>query len=216
MAVSVRELSAGGAGACVLVGALAGLPFHFLGDLAIGVPAALVTATGIFKFWPSAQQIQRENAIDAAIAQVAQQAGIDSKEVVEAINTATSKLATVRKHALDIHAPNTKRRIEKICQIGDQIVEDFRIDPKDVRAARSWIGTYLDQTIDLVKAYATLSRTGSRSIEAQQQMAKFDDMLDLLQSEFDKLLKSLVENDINEFGVNVAVMQDMLKNEGIR
>ena len=215
MAISTREVTALGSGGCVLAGALLGLPFHFLGDLAVGIPAALVTAAGIFKFWPSAQQIRREEAIDNAIAAVAAQSGIDTKEVVEAINTATNKLATVRKHALDIHAPNTKRRIERICKVGDQIVEDFRIDPKDVRVARSWIGIYLDQTVDLVKAYAVLSRTGSRSIEAQEKMAKFDDTLELIETEFNNLLKSLVDNDVADFDVNSAVMRDMLKQEGI-
>jgi 5-bromo-4-chloroindolyl phosphate hydrolysis protein len=187
-----------------------------LGDLAISIPAALATGGGILWFWPSRQQVKREKALDTLIESVSKQAGIDPKEVVEAINTANTKLATIRKHAEDIRAPNTKRRIGKICNIGDQIVEDFRVDPKDVRVARTWIGTYLDQTIDLVKAYAQLSRTGARNIEAQEKMAQFDSMLDLIESKFDELLKTLLENDVMDFDVNVSVMRDMLEQEGIR
>jgi 5-bromo-4-chloroindolyl phosphate hydrolysis protein len=216
MTLSVREVSAIGAGGSVLAGSLLGLPFHFFGDLALGVPLAIVTAAGIFKFWPSAHQVQREQELDTVIAAVSKQAGIDTKEVLEAINTSKAKLEKIRQHAADIRAPNTKRRIEHICKIGDQIVEDFRVDPKDVRVARSWSGTYLDQTIDLVKAYAQLSRTGARNIEAQNQMAKFDSMLDLIESKFDELLKSLLENDVMDFDVNASVMRNMLEQEGIR
>lgn len=216
MALSVRDTVAVGAGGSVLAGALLGLPFVFLGDLAIGIPAALVTAVGIFKFWPSKQEVKREQVLDSLIESVSRQAGLDPKEVVEAINTSTTKLATIRRHADEIRAPNTKRRINNICKIGDQIVEDFRVDPKDVRVARSWTGVYLDQTIDLVKAYAQLSRSGARNIEAQQKMAEFDGMLDLIESKFAELLKTLLENDVMDFDVNVAVMKDMLQQEGIR
>ena len=215
MKFGLREAGASAGAACVLVGGLIGLPFALLGDLAISAPLALVTGAGILHFWPTSKQVEREKALDDLITVASKQAGIDPKEVVEAIDTAQTKLAMIRKHAEDIRAPNTSRRIKKICHIGDQIVEDFRIDPKDVRVARSWIGTYLDQTVELVKAYATLSRTGARNIEAQQQMAKFDEMLDLIEVKFDELLKTLLENDVMDFDINVSVMRDMLEKEGM-
>lgn len=215
MKLGMREAGAVAGATSVFIGGLVGLPFSFIGDLAVSAPLALVTGAALLRFWPSPKEVEREQAIDKLIAENSAQAGIDPKEVVEAINTANHKLATIRKHAEDIRAPNTGRRIKRICDIGDQIVEDFRVDPKDVRVARSWIGTYLDQTVDLVKAYATLSRTGARNIEAQKQMANFDEMLDLIEEKFDGLLKTLLDNDVMNFDVNVAVMQDMLKQEGI-
>lgn len=216
MKLGVREISAVAGATSVLVGGLIGLPYAFIGDLALSGPLALITGAGILGFWPSRKQVARDKALDTIIESAAKQAGIDPKEVVEAITTAQNKLAMVRKHAEDIRSPNTGRRIRKICEIGDQIIEDFRADPKDVRVARSWIGIYLDQTVDLVKAYATLSRTGARNIEAQNQMASFDEMLDLIETKFEELLKTLLENDVMDFDVNVSVMRDMLNNEGIR
>ncbi len=215
MKIGTREIGSAAAGVTTLGAGIAGLPFTLLGDLAIAGPMALIVGGSCLFFWPSAQTVKREQALDSLIAEASKQAGIDPKEVVEAISTANIKLDKIRTHAKDIRAPNTSRRIAKICQIGDKIVEDFRVDPKDVRVARAWIGTYLDQTIDLVKAYATLSRTGARSIEAQKQMAKFDEMLDLIEDKFDELLKTLLENDVMDFDVNITVMRNMLTNEGI-
>lgn len=215
MKIGTREIGATAASLTTLAAGIAGLPFTLLGDLAIAGPTALVVGGSCLLFWPSAKTVKREHAIDNLLADASRQAGIDPKEVVEAISTANQKLDKIRNHAKGIRAPNTSRRIAKICMIGDKIVEDFRVDPKDVRIARAWIGTYLDQTIDLVKAYATLSRTGARNIEAQKQMAKFDEMLDLIEDKFDELLKTLLENDVMDFDVNITVMRNMLTNEGI-
>ena len=216
MKLGIREAAAGIGAVSVFAGGLIGLPFAFIADLAISAPLALLTGGGLLAFWPSSKQVKREQALDTIISAAAQQAGIDPKEVVEAISTANTKLAKIRQLSTGIRAPNTTRRINKICAIGDKIVEDFRADPKDVRVARSWIGTYLDQTIDLVKAYAALSRTGAHSVEAQRKMADFDQMLDLIEDKFQELLKTLLENDVMDFDVNVSVMRNMLQNEGIK
>jgi 5-bromo-4-chloroindolyl phosphate hydrolysis protein len=214
---SIKALAAAGGAACVFIGGMAGFPLNFLGDLAVSLPLAGATGLGIWRFWPG-NKTSAAGDIKALQASItgANTSGVDPKEVVEAITVGSEKLDKILRHAANIKAPNTVRRIQKIDRIGRQIIEDFRIDPKDVRIARSWLNTYLDETITLVSGYATLSSGQAvRSFEVQKQLAQFDDMLDLIEKKFQELLEKLLNNDATDFDVNMTVMRNMLNQEGI-
>ena len=212
-----RKLVAGAGAASVFIGGMAGLPTSFIVDLAISLPLAAVTGFGLFNFWPSkvAETKREENELHRLITEASKQAGIDPKLVVEAITIGKSKIDQIRKYAEEIKSPNTQRRIKHICNSSDKIIENFRTDPKVVRVAREWLNSYLDQTIDLVKQYSILSRTGTRNLEAQRKLAQFDKTLDLLEKETDELFDKLLANDIMEFDVNMTVANTMLKQEGM-
>lgn len=197
----------------MLVGGLTGFPFNTFFDIVVSVPLALGTVGGL---WLVSAPKDSTAAVTAGLSNMAAAGqNIDSKEVVDAITMGTTKLDAIRKAALEIRAPNTQRRIKKICEIGDKIVEDFRVDPKDVKLARSWLNTYLDQTLDIVKQYAQLSRTGARNLEAQKIMVDCEDTLDLIAEKFQELLDKLLANDVMDLDVNQTVLRNMLKQEGV-
>lgn len=196
---------------------MAASPLSFLGDLMIAGPVATVTGLSIWYFWPGRRPATVDEIRDLhkAIEQINDNSGVSTRDVVEAIKTGTDKLDRILSEAKAIRSPNTTRRIKHIDSIGRKIIEDFRQDPKDVRIANSWLNSYLDETLTLVKGYAQLSRTGTRSVEAQKQMAGFDDMLDLIEKKFQELLDKLLENDTMDFDVTMQVMRNRLQQEGI-
>lgn len=214
----VSKVAAGTGAACVFVGGLAGLPFHFVGDLLVSTPLAAVTGMGIWYFWPGRRPITKAEVeqIFADQDKLKNTTGVSNKEVVETIKLVSDKLDRILMEASSLKGPNTIRRIKHIDAIGRKIIEDFRQDPSDIKRAQTWIHTYLDQTLDCVKQYAQLSRTGARSIDAQRQMAQFDDLLDLLHVKSQELLDHLLTNDTTNMQVNVEVFRDMLNNEGIK
>lgn len=215
---TMSKVAALGGAACVFVGGMAAFPLSFIGDLALATPLAAATGMGLWYFWPGRRPATKQD-VEELLKRVddiaAGSHGVDPKLVVETISKATSKLERITQESLSIRAPNTQRRIKTIVAIGYQIVEDFRVDPKDVIPAQSWVNSYLDETINLVKGYAQLSRTGARSIDAQRQMAQFDDMLDTLEAKYQELLDKLLTNDVMDFDVNMTVMKNRLNNEGI-
>jgi len=216
---AISGLAALGGATCVLVGAVTALPFSLIGDFAVAVPLAAVTGLGIWHWWPGRRPVTSQEIKDlyARIDGIAdhQNSGVTTEQVVNAIRTGTEKLERIQSEALAIKAPNTTRRIKHIVALGFKIVEDFRQDPKDVLLAQSWLNSYLDETINLVKGYAQLSRTGARSIEAQKQMAEFEGLLDTIETKFQELLDRLLANDVMDFDVNLTVMKGRLENEGI-
>lgn len=213
----VSKAAALGGAACVFAGSMAAFPLSFLGDLAVSTPLAAVTGMGIWYFWPGRKPVTKADVeqMFADNEKLRNATGVSQKEVVETIRLVSDKLDRILMEAANIRAPNTIRRIKHLDAIGRKIVEDFRQDPADIKRAQSWIHSYLDQTLDCVKQYAVMSRTGNRSLDAQRQMAQFDELLDELQKKSQELLDALLTNDTTSFEVNVSVFRDMLKNEGI-
>lgn len=215
---TISKVAALGGAACVFVGGMAAFPLSVIGDLALATPLAAATGLGLWYWWPGRRPATAQDIKDLYkhIDEIsAGNHNVDPKIVVEAIRKGTEKLERITLEAQGIRGPNTQRRIKHIVAIGYKIIEDFRQDPKDVLLAQSWVNSYLDETIGLVKGYAQLSRTGARSMEAQKQMAGFDDMLNIIEDNFQKLLDKLLSNDVMDFDVNMTVMKNRLQNEGI-
>jgi 5-bromo-4-chloroindolyl phosphate hydrolysis protein len=204
-----KLLIAGAGAAAVFVGGLMGFSHAILGVI-LDFAAAATIGGGLYMVLGEDKTPAKQ-----MLAELPQKAGVDNREVVEAIQMGKSKLGKIREAAGQIRAPNTQRRINKICEIGDKIVEDFRVDPSDVKLARSWLGTYLDQTLDIVTKYAQLSRTGARNLEAQKIMAQCEETLDLLEQKFQELLDKLLANNVMDLDVDMTVLNNMLKQEGI-
>ena len=216
---TISKVAAVGGATCVFLGSMAATPLSLIGDLLVATPLAAATGLGLWYLWPGRQPATSQEIKDlfAKIDGIenSSKSGVTTEEVVNAIRMGTEKLERIQAEALQIKAPNTTRRIKHIVALGFKIVEDFRADPKDVRLAQNWLNSYLDETIGLVKGYAQLSRTGARSIEAQKQMAGFDELLDTIENKFQELLDKLLANDVMDFDVNLTVMKSRLQNEGI-
>jgi hypothetical protein len=202
-------LTAGGA-ASVFIGGMTGFPTPFILDLVLSGGLATATAFGLWMVIPN-----KTSDLLPPVAIPNSSTGVAMTEVYHAIRLGTEQLAEIRKNNKDIRSPNTKRRIEKICCIGDKIIEDFRLDPKDIREGRAWLNSYLPQFNDVVRDYVNLSRTGARNLKAQESMARFDETLNVLEESFEKLLTRLTENDTMSLDVNQDVLKTMVKNEGM-
>jgi len=204
--------------ASTTAGSMAAMHLPILGELLIAAPLGGVVGMGIWYFWPGRRPLTKsdvEKMLQESEA-LRDASGISNRQLVETIKLVSDKLDRILLEASSIKSPNTRRRISHLVSLGRKIIEDFRQDPSDIRLAQSWIHSYLDQTIDCTKQYSQLSRTGARSIEAQKQMADFDDLLDLLHDKTQELLDHQLSNDTLSMQVNVGVLRDQIKTEGMK
>lgn len=222
MKLDAPTLTAGAGGACVFLGGLVGLPIKFgVLDILVSGGLAGAAAAGLFLVMPRSNGVSltgsntpKEN-VDALYAQIADQRGVDKAEVVSAIRLGEGKLKNIRTAAAEIRNPNVANRVRSICLTGDKILQDFKVDPRDVRDARTWLNSYLDQTYDVVSQYAKLSRNAAGRADVQASLAKFDGTLDSIDEMFKKQLERLLNNDAIDFDVNSQVFTNMMKQEGL-
>lgn len=219
-------IAAGTGAACAFVGGLA-LPIHsVVMDLIVSGGLAAAAGAGLYLVMPRSEAgtprmgfPQRGDSagaqVDALYAEIADQRGVDKAEVVTAIRMGEGKLRGIRGAAAEIRNPNVANRVRSICLTGDKILANFKVDPRDVRDARTWLNSYLDQTQDVVSNYASLSKNAAGRADVQRSLAKFDETLDAIDGMFKKQLERLLNNDAIDFDVNTQVFTSMIKQEGL-
>jgi 5-bromo-4-chloroindolyl phosphate hydrolysis protein len=203
-----RVIAAAGGGIATF-GACLFLPHSIVMDVIISVPVTAMVVTGI-TLLRSNTSLTTRVALDAVIAPNA-----DEQAALAAIEKGVSKLKAIRDAAMEIHAPNVRRRITTITNVGDEIIENLRRDHDNVRAANLWLNNYLDMFQEVVRRYANASRQGFASVQAQEAMSKMDETLDQISVSFDEQLQKLVSNDAMDLDVDLQVLRTMLKQEGV-
>jgi hypothetical protein len=231
MKLPVRAIVATGAAGAMAFGVveLIGLAQLFI-TLPVAALAALGTGGGIFML--GGKSLDASIDTDAVTAKLSApkepeitlsekaqkqlaRGGVSEAEVIAAIKLGQTKMKTIRSLSNDVGAPNVKRDLLKIAVLGDQIIENFSIDPKDVRVARAWLNTYLDQFLELIEQYIVLSKTGGTNLQAQRVMAKFPKACDEFKAATQALKQGLVDNDISSADVNMEVFSTLLKSDRV-
>lgn len=210
----LRKIIAYGGATSVFIGGMIGLPTSFVGDLLISVPLAFLAGFGSYYFYPAKAKNSSKELSDY-IKETAKNLGVDPKEVVNSIEEGTKKLKTIENNANSFRSPNTKRRVLRICNVGYKILDNFKTDPSDIKIARTWLNSHLNQCVEITEQYAKLSKSTHTSIAIQNKMAEFENLLDLIEKKFNELLKSMTEDDLLNFDVNVQVFKNSLENEGV-
>ena len=107
-----------------------------------------------------------------------------------------------------------KRKIQKIIEVSDKIVQDAIDDPSDVPQIKKFLDYYLPTTIKLLNAY---ERMGAQGVEGQNitgTMQSIDEMLDTAIDAYNKLLDSLFADQAMDVETDIQVMNTLLKREG--
>lgn len=229
MKLPVRAILATGAAGAMAFGVveLVGLA-HLIIALPVAAIAALGTGGGVFLMSKPenttallTDQSKPEPEptpapLSERVAKMASRAGVSHDELNAAIKMGRLKMKTLRELSETVGNPNVKREIGKIALLGDTIVDGFAEDPKDVRLARAWLNTFLDQFIEVIEQYAQLNRTGARSVDAQRVMAKFPKICDNFKAATEHLKKSLADNDLAATEINLQVFDEMISRETVK
>lgn len=107
------------------------------------------------------------------------------------------------------------RRIEqRVAQFSDTAREMFRTvenDPRDLTAARKYMGVYLKGARDATVKFADIYAHN----QDQQALANFDDLLNDLEENFAARTEKLLLDDKSDLDIEIEVLRDRLQREGI-
>jgi 5-bromo-4-chloroindolyl phosphate hydrolysis protein len=138
--------------------------------------------------------------------------GYSGDEIRQALEDSSRIIRGIEQANGRIRNAELNRRIERICDIADDILADIAADPRDFRRARKFLNVYLDGARQVTEGYARTHRqTPSEELEQN-----FRNVLDTIESSFQEQHRKLLEEDLFDLDVKIEVLNTQLKREGIR
>src|SRR5690606_17005081 len=101
-------------------------------------------------------------------------------------------------------------RLDRFVAAARAMCRGVEEDPRDITAARKYLGVYLLGARDATRRFADLW-TRSRDTQAR---AEFDALLDDLQTQFAERTRGLLSDDRTDLAVEIEVLRDRLKRDG--
>ena len=142
--------------------------------------------------------------------------GITRKAFNEIINSGRAQIKRIEEIGLKIMDHKVRINILDICQVANEIYDDFIQDPKDIKTSRRFINYYLETTEKIVDKYYKLANCEYLTKEGTESLQEVEKTLELIEESFKKHLKKLLDNDILDLDAEIKVLKDTMKAESAR
>ncbi|QCO57407.1 hypothetical protein EOK75_16970 (plasmid) [Pseudorhodobacter turbinis] len=136
-------------------------------------------------------------------------AGVDSFQtdrVTKAIDTGEGHLTAMKAAITRARDHQLERRVDRFCDIARQLFRTVESDPRDLTAARKYLGVYLqgarDATVKFVDLY---SRNRDPNIRAE-----YESLLNDLETNFASRTTALLSDNHSDLNVEIEVLRERL------
>jgi len=124
-----------------------------------------------------------------------------------------------RESAEGIEREATAETVREIARTVDQLIQDFREDPADLKlpAAQTFLNTNLDRALRLVETYARLSsmeplpELDPRARDRQRSLSEAEEAIEMTLQGFQALLGECQDNDLRQMDMDSHVLTQMLE-----
>lgn len=106
-------------------------------------------------------------------------------------------------------------KIARIGEITGKILDFQRRNPSKSSELRSFLNYYLPTTLKVLRAYAQLDAQGIEGENINAAKARIEGMMDQVVAGFEKQLDRLFQDDMMDITSDVAVLENMLKKDGL-
>lgn len=140
--------------------------------------------------------------------------GIDTfqtERVATALDKAEGYLAEMKDAALRAGDRSVMARVERFQQTARVMFRTVEEDPRDLSAARKFLGIYLVAARDATVKFADLF---AQTRDAQA-LADYDALLSDLEASFEAKREKLLLSDRSDFDIEIEVLRDRLKRDGL-
>lgn len=142
-------------------------------------------------------------------------AGVDtfqSNRVARAVDEAERHLAAMKDAILRAGDRKLEARVERFQATAREMFRTVENDPRDLVAARRYLGVYLLGAKDATAQFADIWAR-SRDPKAR---ADYEALLDDLEANFAARTRTLLEDDRSALDIEIEVLRERLQREGIR
>ena len=140
-----------------------------------------------------------------------------SPELLEStLKDGREKIKLLESYAAKIKDPGVIKQVEHIIDVINRIFENFKKDPKDIKAAKQFLSYYFDSTLKIVNMYVDLSLQKVHTPEIEVTLSKAENMLNSIAQAYEKLLTKLLEDDIMNLDVEIETLEKTFKAENLK
>ena len=195
----LKTLGSGLIGLATAITAWLGVGHHPAIGAAFGL-SALLGGLLFYGFDPrSAKRVTTTSRLDA------------TDQVLSALAEADRSIAALDQSSRDIRQPELDDRLRRIAALAREILTMLEEDPRDLRRASKFLNVYLDGVQRVVEGYArTHKRAASPDLDA-----RFRRVLASIEEVFQEQRLKLLETDVMDLDVQIEVLTNQLKREGI-
>lgn len=137
--------------------------------------------------------------------------GVDVAAVTSQVKRAYGRLQGIETAAAAIAVPEFGERLRRITAIGHRILAEIERDPRDAARARRFLNVYLDSAERVTAEYA---RT-HRQLRERPLEDDFRRLLIDMETTFEAQHKLLIEQDALALEVEIEVLNERLRREGL-
>jgi 5-bromo-4-chloroindolyl phosphate hydrolysis protein len=144
--------------------------------------------------------------------QLAREAINMNQNVLDAkIKVGRKMVSNLKKLSRKIDDRQVRDKLNKICDLADNIFDNFDDDETDVTKAGRFL-LYLERFLPVIEGYARLSSTpeGRRSLAEMYEEGEFLNFLDTMEKGFSKGFQNYLRNDVVELKTVSRVLEKMI------
>jgi len=124
-------------------------------------------------------------------------------------------LAEIKEVNDSIENPELSRKIDRVGEITGKIFAYLRENPDKEDQLRSFLSYYLPTTLKVLRAYAQMEAQDVEGENIKATKARIEGMMDKVVEGFEAQLDKLFQNNAMDITSDVAVLEQMLKNDGL-
>ncbi len=140
---------------------------------------------------------------------------VSEEELQKALQSGYSKLKEIKKFNPRIQSKPTANNLTEIEDIIEKILAEIKRDPDDLKRADEFLDYYLDSTIKILSKYVELTTHGIKDKNIEKSLARVESMLESLKTAYSKQFTRLLTNDVSSLDIELNMLENMLKAEGL-
>lgn len=138
------------------------------------------------------------------------------EQLNELIRTGRESVQEIMRLAAAINDPKLSAQVQQIGSLCSQIFRAVEEQPSKQSQLRKFLNYYLPTTIKLLQSYERLAAQQSRGENITESLEGITRVMDSILEAFRKQLDSMFEFDALDISAEIAVMEQMLANEGLK
>lgn len=138
------------------------------------------------------------------------------KELLRSMKEARKDFESIRRSMGRIRDGQLRQQTEEMCRAAGNVLAYLEKHPEKISAARRFIDYYQDTASTLLARYVELESAGLSESQTQVLTESMKRAAAALTDAFQKQLGKMVENEVTDMETDVAVLEQMMRMEGLK